>query len=159
MQVAEINNPSKELGAPKGWQEQWHGECLPLPVKITEDVDGLVLYESAWQFHSDDIEMLLRNGSTYLHITCAGVQPALKVEVKKDEARPMPDAAERRRRQRVKVYTELATQWNVPVEEVRAKFAEWAITTDDNAQDYTNLQVAMMRAFLKHRWAFVDFKD
>ena len=69
-----IAGATDELGKPKDWDPQKHGECMALSIRV-EDFNGLRLMVSAWDFTPEEREMIAAGGVLELSVMGAAHPP------------------------------------------------------------------------------------
>ena len=70
-----IQGATHRLGAPKGWDDEKHGPCNALSVRLTEDGH----FESAWEPTPEELRLL--NAGQPVILSVVGGQPAVFLRV------------------------------------------------------------------------------
>jgi hypothetical protein len=78
MQSIPFIGMTHELGKPSSWDEEQHGKCALLPVKMA---DGIAT--SKWVPTDEELEALNRGGCVVLEVV--GGQPAVRLTVQADQ--------------------------------------------------------------------------
>lgn len=75
MNPVKIPGANKEFAAPTDWDALRNGECVPLPVLMTVDDEGLMLLQSAWKPDAAELEALNHGSAVVLTIFGHGHPP------------------------------------------------------------------------------------
>jgi hypothetical protein len=76
--TAEGFKPNRIMGGPDANQPEY----LPLPVQVTEDLEGNTVCTSAWRLTPEDLERLQSHPVIFLHIL--GGQPPVLLSLEAD---------------------------------------------------------------------------
>jgi hypothetical protein len=79
MEMVKLEGMNRELGAPKGWDEEKHGKCEPLPV-FAEVVNGHICMTSAWKPSAEELASL-NAGAAVALVIYGSVHPPVAVGV------------------------------------------------------------------------------